>query len=288
MVDPGTHYTQGTPMRPLFILGSGRCGSTYLRELLQAHPRIAMTNEAGVASFLATAVAYSRVSREEAFHQGQGLIHADVVPDFSTMFRAKVRSIAEEFYSASFGDQDIACWGDKIGFDWLDSYEHLQTVFPDPKFVVMIRDFRDVLVSWRAWATRLGLLDHLSLTWPVGEICNFWNRHYTKALEVLDDHLVIRYESLVPAPKKCLQDILGFVNLAMCPQIEAALHDNETFRQMGTSSSVSASLGRWKHELPRADARIVEETCGPLMRRFGYPVAAATRPESADARHSGM
>ena len=72
--------------------------------------------------------------------------------------KARAESLIEEFYSTSLDAEGFAYWGDKIGFDWLDSYEHVQAVFPDTKFVVMIRDFRDVLVSWRAWARKLGLI----------------------------------------------------------------------------------------------------------------------------------
>jgi len=37
---------------PLFILGSGRCGPTYLFALPEKHPHIARTNEAHVLDFL--------------------------------------------------------------------------------------------------------------------------------------------------------------------------------------------------------------------------------------------
>jgi hypothetical protein len=59
--------------------------------------------------------------------------------------------------------------------------------------------------------------------------------------------------------------------------IAAAAPDAPELRDHGTAGSPSASIGRWRHDLPPQLLATAEETFGDLLREFGYeadPAAA--------------
>ena len=77
------------------------------------------------------------------------------------------------------------------------------------------------------------------------------------------DKHVIGYERLVAAPRRCTEEVLGFLGLKMDPAVERAA--------AAVSGSDAGGVGQWKRRLDPEAARTIEEVCGPLMKQFGYP-----------------
>src|SRR5436309_1877627 len=48
---PTTHDVSNPDESPIFVVGTGRSGTTLLRQMLNAHPRIHVTHEAGFYSY---------------------------------------------------------------------------------------------------------------------------------------------------------------------------------------------------------------------------------------------
>lgn len=265
--------------RPFFILGSGRCGSTYLYNLLAAHPRIALTNEGKVLDFLWFCSEYaglpSQHERAFALHvetRLRGLIQPDYLATFAAVFPRHVRAIAEDFYATQFAGKDYWRWGDKLP----DPRAALaaRELWPDVAYVVLVRDPRDVLCSFRRFADSGAKAVQERLPgWgkrAAAEFCVEFRSLYGYGLPLVPDALLVRYEDLVRTPQQELGRVLAHLDLepVAAPIDDAA--QTELFARHGTSASAEASIGRWRHDLPADEAAFVQQELGDLLTRFGY------------------
>jgi hypothetical protein len=264
---------------PFFILGSGRCGSTYLYDLLAGHPRIALTNEGKVLDFLWFCSEYaglpSQHERTFALHVEtplRGLIQPDYLDTFAAVFLRHVRAIAEDFYATQFAGKDYWRWGDKLP----DPRAALaaQALWPDVAYVVLVRDPRDVLCSFRRFADSGAKAVQERLPgWgkrAAAEFCVEFRSLYGYGLPLVPNALLVRYEDLVEAPQRELDRVL--IHLGLDPTA-ATLDDAARpalFARHGTSSSAAASVGRWRSDLPADEAAYVTQELGDLLARFGY------------------
>ena len=100
---------------PFFVAGSGRSGTTFLYRLLEGHPRIALTNEAGVADLLRVFVEMAAVPAWQPHdipHGEVSRLHGYIRPPYLPVAGEVVRRNAlralEEFYAERFPDKDYA------------------------------------------------------------------------------------------------------------------------------------------------------------------------------------
>ncbi len=264
---------------PFFILGSGRCGSTYLYNLLAAHPRIALTNEGKVLDFLwfcsEFAALPSQHERTFALHvetKLRGLIQPDYLDTFAKVFTRHARGIVEDFYATQFADKDYWRWGDKLP----DPRAALaaQELWPDVAYVVLVRDPRDVLCSFRRFADSGAKVVQERLPgWgkrAAAEFCVEFRSLYGYGLPLVPNSLLVRYEDLVRAPQQELGRVLTHLGLdpATSPLDDTA--QTALFERHGTSTSAAASIGRWRNDLPPEEATFVAQELGDLLLRFGY------------------
>jgi hypothetical protein len=270
-----------TRRRQLFlIVGSGRCGTTFLHDVLQAHPRIALTNEAHVLDFLYFAHEFSKLPDDtvaefpfEVPARLRGVVTPAYVARFAPIFERHARLMIEEFYATEFRDKDFTHFGDKLPAPLPAAAA--RRLFPDVQYVALVRDPRDYVCSARAYA-RLpriaGPYPHLDV--PLERHCAHWSFVNRGIL----DHLrldPIRYEDLIQAPEATVGAVLDALGLPSDAACTAAIADRTSFAGQATSGSPAASVGRWRRELDCDEVRLVEARCGELMARLGYlPVTA--------------
>ncbi len=262
---------------PLFIVGSGRCGSTWLYSILRQHPGIALTNEAKVIDFLyfCAELAAVPVNRRAEFFTNEtvemrGLVHADYVDTFVTVFHRHVKAICEDFYATQFAGRDYAFWGDKLPDP--RAAATARWVWPDARYLVLVRDPRDVLCSWWAFAKRADIArdDPKLVGVSAQSLADSWRLLYSGVLEQLDGALQVRYEDLRADPRPRVAEILAWLGLPWVNGLDAELDAGQVFASHGTAATPAATIGRWQRELSQEDIRTVERVCGPLMQRFGY------------------
>jgi hypothetical protein len=259
------------------IVGSGRCGSTWLYHVLRDHPHLALTDEARVLEFLYHCNMLAGVPHHETVQLGtrdgvvmQGVVHAAHVPLFAPLFTRHAKAICEEFYRLRFPDKDYRYWGDKLPEP--RAAASARYVWPDTRYLVLVRDPRDVLCSWRAHAAR----PQIAREYPelVGltatAFAASWNAVYRGFAAVLEAPLTLRYEDLCADPRRHIGAILDFLDLEWVPALDAALAKNASFESHGTSASLAATTGRWRTDLGDADHRELVAACADTMRQFGY------------------
>jgi omega-hydroxy-beta-dihydromenaquinone-9 sulfotransferase len=274
--------------RFLFVLGTGRCGSTLLAEILAAHPEI------GWISTLPDPL--GRVARglrlEPRPSEAYALLRAEVSPMLVDPFRDLTAADAapwvsrrlQQFFGRRANDQGRPVFMHK--FTGWPRARLLATVFPEASFVHVFRDGRGVANSlvqvhfWQGYRGAPGwtfghLSDEERREW---EAANFswpylagleWIRLMT-AFEACRDEIGperwvdVRYEDLVARPADETTAILRFAGLDSWAGLERRL------------AALRVSQGRtdaYRDELRPEDVAQLEILLAPMLERWGYPTS---------------
>lgn len=147
--------------------------------------------------------------------------------------------------------------------------------FPEARIVEVIRDGRDVCVSYNAlakqerWA-RIGTAGAIR-QW---KRCVEWGEILKERPSLRKRVHTVRYEALKADPERCLREIFEFANLSSDEeQIEAivAAEDINRIAKKGEGQYVrSGSVGDWKEQLSEADIVMCDEVAREQLVRLGY------------------
>jgi hypothetical protein len=259
-------------MIPFFIIGSGRSGSTFLYHLLSAHPKIALTNEAKITDLLCFFYEYSQLpaGQPNPTRAERGIISPVAIPVFSDVFQQHAQQMLVEFYQHSFPDKSFSHWGDKLP-DAACAIA-LAEFLPETRYLVVMRDPRDTVSSYRSYGLRMGgeMADHVSQ--PIEVLAQSWVRTYDHIFKTLAPEQVslVQYETLIADPMQTANRALKFLSLPPSDQVKKAWRTNQSFPEHGTSHSPQASIGRWRQDLSPVDLDQVSSICAEYLQRY-YP-----------------
>lgn len=297
--------------RPVFLIGMGRSGSTVVFECVATHPDVGwLSHHANRRPDWRFLHAVSRLA-----DLGFGVRKAIERSDQRRALVEKVRIGPAEAWETW-----ASVCGEKIRFDWLLGVRatpgeraaaaalvrdvlrytgkrrfgakftgpprigYLASLFPDARFVHLVRDGRAVARSllrvpfWRdsfrmerpAWEN--GLPEAWTPLWrdstnpPLALAALQWRR----VIEVARDEAralakgqyhEVRYERFLADPVSTVDAILSEVGLAPSPRVHAFLRDRYEVRDMNAASRGPANA---------ADAALLEELVGDTLRELGY------------------
>jgi hypothetical protein len=258
---------------PIFVLGSMRSGSTLFRLILDAHPRIAVSEETGFMGGLAAAKTIPNWARGRGWYERLGFSEQE--------FDARLR----EFYSGMFErharSQGKVRWGEKTPFH--SRYiAQMATVFPDSVFVAIVRHPGAVVHS---------LVDKFH--YEASDAVTYWDSTnkeiLRRGLELADDRFaLLRYEDLVEHPEETLHELVDFLDE---PWSDDLLRHNDVQAARGTPrisagstrtrDAINTDLAhRWVGSLSAAHRGLLESAAGPLARFLGYQPTEPGAPGS--------
>lgn len=163
----------------------------------------------------------------------------------------------------------------------------VQRAFPGARIVAMVRDPRDMALSWKRSPILRG---------GVVRAARVWRDDQEALLRIMGClgpgrgvHL-LRYEDLVAAPEPTLAAVCAYLGLEYSPRM-LEFHRGRPAALQAAASSVWRNLdqpllgdnfGQWRRGLAAGEAAWVEAVCGGVMPLFGYrPEAALAGPELA-------
>lgn len=268
---------------PFFVVGNRRSGTSLLRLMLTAHPRLCVPPEGGFVVFLGWYFGDRRFDRrvlelfldrllEPEFNQDWGLgrreLEAELLPRLPCGFSDIVDGVYRTYLSIRF--PEAVRWGDKT--TW---YQHhlpqLETYFPTAQYVHIVRDPRAVLASYRKVPHLSDDALEVAADWrrSVMDIRRFGARHRCRFIEV-------SYEELLKHTERELRRICGFLGEEFDSSMLAYHELNrdlglEPARHMAwkTLTQVPPDASRilaWKNELTAKDRRLVETVAVDLLR----------------------
>jgi hypothetical protein len=255
---------------PIFVFGMARSGTTWVYDLLTGHPEVGGVLESWMLSDHAgLAVLFQRLHWPEGRRSGLGRImtREELVAD--------VRSLAGGWLTRNLEP------GQRFVVE--KSPPHVLTlgviaeVFPEARFVHVLRDGRDVAVSvnaaTRSWAPQW----KQSFGNSVAQIARTWRKAVLTAAQAArslgDRYLEVRYEQLRREPVAGARELYGFCGIPCDEEqlarivADAALERRPRgegeFRRFGR-------VGEWRTRLSLADRAIFDLAAGDALIATGY------------------
>jgi hypothetical protein len=188
----------------------------------------------------------------------------------------------EELYSAYAGHFGKARWGDKTP-RYIIHIDVLNKLFPQSRFIHVIRDGRDVALSlMRQWFGPDGFCSAL----------RFWKENLVigrKMLAMLPEERVleVRLEELAMSPATTLKSVCEFAELTYDISLLDSYRQRAAEKLNTRMGNLHAGLAeapsvaratRWPTVLSRADQALAWEIVGGLLGELGYPAGASTHP----------
>lgn len=265
---------------PLFVVGCPRSGTTLLAEMLARTSFGKPTETHFITKYRKRLERYGDIAERSAFLALAGDIlrerpvlqwRLDTTPErlWESCERHDYRTLIERIMMTRSATRGYAGWGDKTPHYLLD-LEILDGLFPDARFLYVVRDGRDVTLSL------------LGRSWGPNNVyrCAVYWKEYNRPRRVLDALeqsgrlLRLRYEDLLDHPRRLHDEVYGFLGQ---PQ-DARLRD-------GFAESVrGGNHGKWKSRMRPGEIRLFESVAAETLRRFGYETSHSEAPVPAPTR----
>ena len=268
---------------PIFIIGTGRSGTTLLRQMLAAHPRIHITHEASYYSCARHAPpGTSAAEWLERYFQtfsfawlrlDPQVVRAALPPGWARLSVPEVvGQVAIAVMRCKAQQQGKPRFGEKNPLD-THNLAQIFADFPDARVVFITRDPRPTVQSFNRmpFATSSMLIN----SW----ICRLQLAHIQP---FLDRILEVRLEDLVSEPRPVLESILNFVGEPWDDAVLDHLNHSATDDVPPLPWFVGAtrerpsreqSSGGWRERLAPAWIRLIEKINDASMQRYGYEPA---------------
>lgn len=286
---------------PVFVLGCGRSGTTLLYHMLLSSGNFAvyptesnvfvLAPRFGNLKALKNKKKFLKVWLGSRLFQATGL-NAD---EISAKILAScnnagdfLRIVMEEIAR----NQGVERWADTTPEHILYLLDIKRTV-PDALVVHIIRDGRDVALSWNKWdwlrpfpwdRNRRLLVTGVYWEWIVRK-----GREYGRRLG--PDYTEVRFEDLVSQPRETLAKLGSFIDHDLDYDrileigIGAVKRPNSSFDQVSGDANFNP-VGRWKDEFPSKELTAFEGLVGRFLEELEYPLANTNRAllERADLK----
>jgi hypothetical protein len=274
----------GTPAPTVFpfVVGSGRSGTTLVRVMLDSHPDMAIPPEAFFpleppsAWFrdgrLDVGTAVGGIEREAWFSDW------DLAPGaFAKAAAAADPRTYAELIRCLFGTyaagQDKARYGSKTPQHVL-SVTRLAELFPESRFVHVVRDGRDVATSF---------LDVHFGPSDMASAASLWRHRVSRGRAdgtALGSgrYMECRFEDLLADPEATLRQVCAFLDLRFDM---AVLHHHERdpmamagvggrYYNENATKPLTSGLRDWRRQMSRSDVLLFESIAGGSLDAFGY------------------
>jgi hypothetical protein len=279
----------GAGAPPVFVVGAARSGTTMLQQMLARHPAFALPWESHFIPILwarrerygslDSAAARERMIRDiaDATDLMRGQLGGEWIPglraaapDLARQAPPSVAGVLDTVFHFYARQQGRPRWGDKTP-GYVDHLDTLDTIFPDARFVIIIRDPRDVAASVMPLSFGPNTAYMAGRRWlnAVRHGLDFAARHP-------DQTLVLRYEDVIASPEEHARRLCEFLGEDFSPDMletravaAGSLPASDIHANVQRPVNRSAQ-GRWKRDLSPRQVRMIEAQCGPLMTQLGY------------------
>lgn len=276
--------------RPVFLFGYPRSGTTLLSVIFAGHPDLAVP-------FSTTGLwfrAHTELAGGDLGTACDRLIDDERIRLWGTPLDAHdVRSrlapagdfgqVVKAFHSAYADAHAKPLWGN-IDIATIDEMHTVNRWFPNARFVQIVRDPRDVVLS------------NLSIPYNVGnalDIARAWRARVGTNLRMgamlpEERYAVLRYEDLLAAPEASLRTVCSRIGLGF--DMAMLEFQAQARRQVPASKAwlwpklqdplAKQNAGRWRSEMGAHTRALVERETAALMAELGYD-AEPGRPSRA-------
>jgi len=235
--------------RTVVLLGPVRSGTTWLVELLLAHPALGgLSWESTI--FLALWDLWENAHRADG--EGIGAYLSD----------DEIAAALRRFCDSLFSVADAEWYVEKTP-DNVNRVPLIATAYPDAWYIHIIRDGRDVVRSQvvAPWGTNDPADAARNWVWAVRQV----RRHRWR----LDRYREVRYEDLVEDPVGQTTALLEWMGLPVDGEVAAGIKERIGHEMARYGATDQVGAGKWT-QMTTADLRKIHEVAGDLLAELGY------------------
>ncbi|PQP35627.1 hypothetical protein C6A37_01640 [Desulfobacteraceae bacterium SEEP-SAG9] len=272
-----------------FIIGRSRSGTTLLQTMLDANPNLSVAPECLFIMNLYNKYKYCKWNRNKVldFYNDLWLekrlktwdlnkekLRRDLLAlESRSNFRDYCKVVFKN-YAELHGSEEAIIFGD-LNHHYCLFVKELASVFPDAKFVHIVRDFRDNVLSHTKLTFESNNSSILAYRWKK------YNKEVLKISHFLENRILrIRYEDLVIEPEKELMRVCTFLGVDFhSSMLEHYKNKRSSFSdpwQPNIKKPINRNrLYAWKKEMSKTDVLKCEYICKDIAQLFGYEVTTA-------------
>lgn len=271
-----------------FILANPRSGSSLLRLILNSHSNIVVPPECGFALWLYKKYAHVDFDNIKVIDNFIDNLFRTRKFETWNLNKNKVRNKLKKRRPRTYQETCnlvYTCYsnkeiiGDKNNY-YVSMLNKLNYVFPNSKYVAIVRDGRDVACSYKEIQKKMINSDYApKLPSHISDIANQWNKNNALIMTQIEkEGVLIRYEDLVSNPSKQLKLICNYLDVAFEPDMlnfylnKQGAEPNEflPWKYKTTQPISSESIKRYKVELSPREINEFNNYSAPLLSRLGY------------------
>jgi Sulfotransferase family len=277
--------TPGGP--PVLILGVRRSGTTLLRVMLDRHSQLAVPDE----SYFIPQLADRHLRRIDVDDFVDDLRRLSTLAEWDVPLddvRARLRdgmpvgAAIATVYAVYAAQQGKPRWGDKTPM-YMQNLRLLERLFPDARFVHLIRDGRDAALSFLSMPRGIVTETWMHPRTPSDFGCQ-WRAEVAAARSlgrrVGRRYLEVRYEELVADVEAVLRTICAFAALEYEPGMAdyaGNVDVSQKPHQQRLMQPPTTGVRDWRTQLAAAEAAAFEEVAGDLLHELGYETSRSPR-----------
>ncbi|MEN8140597.1 MAG: sulfotransferase [Thermodesulfobacteriota bacterium] len=250
-------------MNPIFMVGAERSGTTLLRLMLDGHPQISWLNEFEYSVDQIPDTGWPDLDSYQDYLSRHRIFSA-------TGFTIDPGLSYPELIKSFLGQKQSRDNKSIIGATCHRHYDKLLRLFPNARFIYLLRDPRDVARSniYMGWAGNVWTGVE---RWREAEA--LWAE--MKARLPAQSYIEVRSEELVTSSRETLTAICDFLKVDYDPGLLS-------YPERTTYSRPDPTLTeQWKRKLTERQIGLVEAKVGEAMVARGYPLhLAAVKPPS--------
>lgn len=263
---------------PFFIVGSARSGTTLLRMMMNAHPEVAVPPESRFIIELWPGERYIEVQRfldalaAHGCFQSWDLSIEAVARAIGDTGRVSYAQAVSGAFSAYARVNGKSRWGDKTP-RYVERIELLAQLFPGARFIHLVRDGRNVALSYANVPFGPKTVGKAAALWATRVTAG---RVSGSALGG-ERYLEIRYEDLVEDPSGEVKDICGFLDLdfdaGMLDYTERArgsVLPRATRYNPHVTEPPQTNVRSWQDSMPPDQIEIFEAVAGGALTLMAY------------------
>ena len=253
--------------RMAFLVGHPRSGTTLLEQVLDAHPAAVSLEETRIFHESSSAL-LSRVKKES----GQPDWLANLVTAQLPPVRENYFAQAEKFLGQPVGGRLLIDKNPSLTV----SVSQIASIFPEAKFLVALRDPRDVCLSCFMQPLPPAVVNtaYLTLERAVHEYASLMGLWLASRDQMAAPWLEVRYEDTVVDLAATARRALHFLELPWDERVlgfhehaQAKLVRSPTYADVG-KPIYKTSLGRWQHYQKYLEPHL--DRLKPFIKAFGY------------------
>ncbi len=275
-----------------FIVGRPRSGTTLIRTLFDAHPNVCITPECQFIINL-----YPKYGKLKNWNKKELLsfykdLKLQLLFDTWNLDNDKLKNVLMDCkgtntysnicktimqqYRSVYPKNEILLFGDKNP-GYAIYTEKLLRIFPEAKFIHIIRDYRDNFVSLKNVDFEIPIPSLIVEKWKL-----FYKKFHKAKLKHPDSHHELIYEEFVKEPEKHMKELCDLTGIDFIPEIFDFYKKKDSLSDDKLSNLVkkyhsslmekvnTSRIGLWKKEMSKKQIQLADYTAGKYANILGY------------------